>query len=53
MEELKCQLDQISEYAEEYLLWSQKVQEVLNMKSSKPGMHVCTCECGMHIDHNL
>lgn len=43
MEELKCQLDQISEHAEEYIVWSQKVQEVLNMKSSKPGACVCMC----------
>lgn len=36
MDELKCQLDQLGEYAEDYTVWRQKVQEVLSMKSSKP-----------------
>ena len=36
MDELKCQLDQMAEYSDDYTVWRQKVHEVLSMKSSKP-----------------
>ena len=48
MDELKCQLDQLGEYAEDYTVWRQKVQEVLSMKSSKPGV----CVCVNNLDHS-
>ena len=38
MDELKYQLEQIAVYAEDYIVWKHKVEEVLSSKS-KPGVY--------------